>query len=155
MTGADLVVIAATVATGLMAGLFFAFTIAVMPALAAGDDHTFVHAMRRINVAILNGWFALAFGGSAVLTAAAALLHIGEPELPWLVGAFAAYGATLAITFAVNVPLNNELDKTDEGSAAALGPARRRFERGWVWWNAVRTLTNLVAFCLAAGALAL
>jgi uncharacterized membrane protein len=161
MTGPlpDLAMVAATVTTGLMAGLFFAFTTSVMPGLAAGDDRTFVGAMRRINIAILNGWFALAFAGSAVLTLVAALLHLGDPELPWLVAAFVAYGATLAITFAVHVPLNEALnkalDKADEDSAAALGAARERFERRWVRWNVARMLVNLVAFGLLTWALAL
>ena len=58
--------LAATLATGLMAGLYFAFSCAVMPGLARTDDRTFVAAMQWINVRILNGWFALAFGGAFV-----------------------------------------------------------------------------------------
>jgi uncharacterized membrane protein len=51
-SGATLV--AGTVTTGLMAGLFAAFSYAVMPGLARTDDATFVRSMQRINVAILN-----------------------------------------------------------------------------------------------------
>ncbi len=35
---AGLVLVGATIAMGLMAGLFFAFDVSVMPGLAAGDD---------------------------------------------------------------------------------------------------------------------
>ena len=79
--------VAATVTAGLMAGLFYAFSISVMTGLGRVDDRTFVTAMQRINVAILNGWFALIFGGALVLTAVATVLHIrgdGRSLLPWV-----------------------------------------------------------------------
>ncbi|MEU8928226.1 hypothetical protein AB0D10_46310, partial [Kitasatospora sp. NPDC048545] len=54
----------ATVAMGLMAGLFFAFDVSVMPGLAAGDDRTYVTAMQHINKSIENGMFGLVFVGA-------------------------------------------------------------------------------------------
>ncbi|WP_449064522.1 hypothetical protein [Planomonospora algeriensis] len=74
------VLIGSTVSMGLMAGLFYAFAVAVMPGLGRSGDRTFVEAMQRINVAILNGWFAAAFVGAALLTAVAGLLHLGRPN---------------------------------------------------------------------------
>src|SRR5215210_6268399 len=50
-------VVAATLTTGLMAGLYYAFAISVMLGLSRTDDHTFVSVMQQINVAILNPWF--------------------------------------------------------------------------------------------------
>jgi uncharacterized membrane protein len=47
------------VTTGLMAGIYLAFSMAVMPGLAKNDDRTYVAAMRGMNSAILNGWFFL------------------------------------------------------------------------------------------------
>jgi hypothetical protein len=35
-----------------------------MPGLRRTDDRTFVDAMQSINVAIINGWFALSFAGA-------------------------------------------------------------------------------------------
>ena len=49
--------VAATVTTGLMAGLFAAFAYAIMPALDRAGDRTFIETMQRINIAILNDWF--------------------------------------------------------------------------------------------------
>ncbi|MGW7259301.1 hypothetical protein [Streptomyces sp. NPDC054834] len=67
--------LAATVATGLMAGLFAAFAYAVMPGLHRGDDRTFVTAMQQNNEATLNGWFMMCFLGAIVsLRVAAAAL---------------------------------------------------------------------------------
>ena len=45
---ADLVLCAAVIAMGLLAGLFYAFDVAVMPALTAADDRTLVDAMQRM-----------------------------------------------------------------------------------------------------------
>jgi uncharacterized membrane protein len=47
-------------------------TCSVMPGLRRTDDRTFVSAMQRINVAILNGWFMLSFFGALVVMAVAA-----------------------------------------------------------------------------------
>ena len=47
----------ATLVTGLVAGLSFAYSCSVMPGLAATDDRTFVGTMQSINRRILNGWF--------------------------------------------------------------------------------------------------
>ncbi|MET8046386.1 MULTISPECIES: anthrone oxygenase family protein [unclassified Streptosporangium] len=146
--------VAATITVGLMAGLFYAYTCSVMPGLGQTDDRTFVGAMRRINVAILNGWFAVCFGGALVLTVLAALLHLhreGRPVLPWIVAALVLYVVVLVITMRVNVPLNNALDAAGEPDGVAdLAAVRERFEAMWVRWNLARTVACVAAFgCLA------
>jgi uncharacterized membrane protein len=150
----SLVLLAATLATGLMAGLYFAFSVAVMPGLGASDDRTFIEAVQRVNVAILNGWFSLAFGGALVLGAIAAALHWrgdGRPALPWIIAGVALYAASLVVTMGFNVPLNDKL-------AAAGDPARipdpaavrEQFESAWLRWNVARVLTTTAALgCLA------
>ncbi|EQD82634.1 hypothetical protein N599_29655 [Saccharopolyspora erythraea D] len=81
---APVALIAATITTGLIAGLFYAFACSVMPALRGTDARTFIDVMQRVNRAILNGWFAAAFAGAFLLTAQAAVLHIGEgPIASW------------------------------------------------------------------------
>ena len=144
---------AATLATGVMAGLFFAYTFSVMPGLHASGDRTFVEGMQRINVAIQNGWFFLCFVGALVCTLAAVALHIpgpGRAALPWLVAGLVLYAVVLVVTGAVNVPLNNALDAAGRTDAAA---ARAAFEATWVTWNNVRTAANLGAFAALIGAL--
>jgi uncharacterized membrane protein len=146
-------VIAATLTVGVTAGLFFSFFHAVMPGLGAADDRTFVSAMQRINVAILNGWFAVTFGGALLLTGLAVALHLGRDArsmLPWLVAAFLLYAAVIAVTMTLNVPLNNAIDAAgDPGRIADLAAVRERFEAPWVRWNTVRAVLNVAAFgCL-------
>src|SRR5918994_824860 len=82
---------AATLTTGLMAGLYYAYAISVMPGLSRTDDRTFVSAMQQINVAIINPWFFVSFFGALVFTALAAVLHLrgdGQAVLPWIAAAF-------------------------------------------------------------------
>ncbi|MFJ6196678.1 DUF1772 domain-containing protein [Micromonospora sp. NPDC092111] len=148
---------AATLATGLMAGLFFAFTCAVMPGLSAVDDRTFVGTMQSINRRILNGWFLAAFLGAVLLIGLAVALHltVGGRVLAWTVAALALYAGTLLITIRLNVPLNDRLDAAGPVDRIAdLASVRAAFEVPWVRWNLVRTLTNVAAFgCLVAALL--
>jgi uncharacterized membrane protein len=146
------VLIAATLTTGLMAGLFYAYSISVMPGLGKSTDRTLVEGMQRINVAIVNGWFAIGFGGALVFTALAAVLHLGGERsvLLWTVAALVLYIAVLAITVGFNVPLNNELAAAGElDKITDFAAVRERFEGAWVRWNIVRTVVNTAAFgCL-------
>ena len=144
---------AAVVTTGLMAGLFFAFTTAVMPALRRSGDRTFVEAMNKINADIVNGWFLLCFLGALALSVLATLAYLpsaGRTALPWVAAGAVLYLAVIVITGAINVPLNNELAKTaGTASLTELATARQHFESRWVTWNTARTLLNLASFaCL-------
>ncbi len=79
--------VAATITMGLMAGLFYVFSHAIMPGLGRSDDQTFVGGFQAIDKAIVNPWFLLGFLGALVFTALAAVLHVGgdgRPVLPAL-----------------------------------------------------------------------
>jgi uncharacterized membrane protein len=143
----------AAIASGLQAGLYYGFAVGVMPGLARGDARTFVAAMQQINVAIVNPWFLLTFLGAPALAGLAAALHLGRgPVLGWAIAGFVLALATVVITAAFNIPLNNALDAAGSGDPAA---ARTAFESGWVIWNAVRALTSTAALGCLAWALAL
>jgi uncharacterized membrane protein len=140
---------AALVTTGLMAGIYLAFSIAVLPGISRGDDDTFVAAMRGMNAAILNPVFGLVFGGPLVfgIVAIATRLPDGD-DLSSIGAALGLYIATLLITGGINVPLNNRLDSTEPPEAA-----RKVFEKTWVRWNVVRTVLCTLAFVEFAVAL--
>lgn len=142
--------IAATITTGLMAGLFFAFSYSVMPGLARTDNRTFVEAMQQINKAILNGWFATCFFGALAFTALAAILHFRNGAVfAWTLAGLALYVATLFITFRFNVPLNDQLATAGLDNVEA---AREQFESSWVRLNIIRTITSVLAFGCLVGA---
>ena len=142
--------VVATVTMGLMAGLFCAFAYSVMPGLGQTDGRTFVDAMQRINVAILNGWFFIIFIGALVFTAVTGVLHLrddGRTVLPWIVAAFVLYVAVLLITGGINVPLNNELVAAGAPDRITdLDGVRERFEATWVRWNIGRAVASTAAF---------
>jgi uncharacterized membrane protein len=145
-----LLLLAAAVSSGLVAGLLFGYACSVMPALGRVDDRTFVEVMQRVNVAILNGWFLLPFVAAPVLGVVAVLTHLpaaARGALPWATAGLALYLVTLAVTGLVNVPLNDALAAAGEPAGLADAAAvRAAFESRWVAWNVVRTAT-------AAGAL--
>ena len=138
----ELAVAADLVTTGLMAGIYLAFSIAVMPGLARRDDRTYVEAMRGMNAAILNGWFFVVFVGPLPLGVVAVVTRLPDHDsLGWTILALALYAVTLVVTGVANVPLNNRLDSTEP-----LEEARALFERSWVRWNVVRTVVCLASF---------
>jgi uncharacterized membrane protein len=136
----QIVLVLATVATGLGAGLFYGFSCAVMPALHHSDDATRVQTMQRINVSILNPVFALSFAGAPLLTAVSLVADAVGGNWPRVLGeavGLILFGSALVITFQINIPLNNALDRADP---ADLASAWRAFEQRWVRWNNMRTL---------------
>lgn len=140
----------ALLTTGLMAGIYVAFSIGVMPGLARTDDQTYVTAMRAMNESILNGWFAVIFGGPLVLGLVAALTHLGpgrRATLAWLGAALALYVVSLLVTGAVNVPLNDDL-----AAAPSVTEAREAFHDAWVRSNVVRSVTAIASFAALVGA---
>ncbi|SDL03902.1 DUF1772 domain-containing protein [Nonomuraea jiangxiensis] len=152
----DVTLVLATVATGLMAGLFYAFTCCVMLALRRTGDHVFIEVMQRISAAIKNGWFALAFLGAPVFLGVVLVLdwRAGRGLVPEVAAGFVLYALTLVITFGVNIPLNNQLDAAGRPGRVADGAlVRRNFEGPWVRWNLLRTLTSLAAFACLCWAL--
>ncbi|MGW4893543.1 anthrone oxygenase family protein [Kitasatospora sp. NPDC004240] len=153
------VLLGATVAMGLMAGLLFAFSVSVMPGLAKGDDRSYVTVMQNINKAIENGVFGLVFLGAFVATAVAAWLERRAGRhavVPWILAALVLYTVALGLTMGVNVPLNNELAQAgDPASIADLAAVRARFEDTWVLSNTARTVACVAALVALGRALVL
>lgn len=154
---AEPMLVAATVSTGLMAGLFYSFSIAVMRGLRRADDRTFVTSMQRINEGIQNVAFAPGFFGAMVFTTRAAMTQrrLGNKvALRWIVAALVLYLLTVGITMGINVPLNNELAKAgDADRIPDLAAVRARFEGRWVLFNVLRTLLSTAALACLSRAL--
>lgn len=154
-SGQALVLLAATLTTGLTAGTFADWAHTVMRALHPTDDRTFVAVFQSLDDAILNPLFMLTFFGGLVLSGAAAVFCVVDghhPALRWVAAAFGLQLVAVAITMGVHEPLN--LVVRDAGDPAGLAdPAAVRdafHETRWVVWHAVRTIATTAAFaCLA------
>jgi uncharacterized membrane protein len=156
---ADLVLAAAVIAMGLVAGLYFFSAVAVMPALVAADDRTLVDAMQQMIDKIENPAFFLVFLGAPAL-AAVALAQArrgGQAKIAaWIVAGLALYAVMLVVTFAVHVPLNYDLrDAGDPDRIENLAAVRDDFVTPWVAWEIVRTLASIAAFGALTWALVL
>jgi uncharacterized membrane protein len=151
---ADIVLGAAVIAMGLIAGLYFFSSIAVMPALTAADDRTLVDAMQQMIDKIENPAFFLTFFGAPALAAVALVQarRSGQAGIAgWIVAGLALYTVMVVITFAVHIPLNEDLKQAgDPARIENLAAVRDDFVTPWVAWDIVRTLAATAAFgCLA------
>jgi len=150
----SIVLFAAVIAMGLLAGLFYGSSVAVMPALTAADDRTLVDAMQQMIVKIENPFFFLTLFGAPALGAFALVQarRSGSAEIArWIVAGLALYTVMVIVTFAVHFPLNDELlNAGDPDRIEDLAAVRDDFVTPWVAWDIVRTLASTAAFgCLA------
>jgi uncharacterized membrane protein len=143
--------VAAAVASALVAGVMFAFSTSVMPALGRRPAPEGIAAMQAMNSAILNPAFGLAFGGAALLCAVLAVtapFTVDESHaLLRGLGAALYLVGTFGVTMAINVPMNVQLDAADAGSAESAA-VWRRYLRRWTAWNTLRTILGAAASAL-------
>ncbi len=150
----EILIVAAILGSGLIAGVFFAFSTFVMGALARIPAAQGIAAMQAINVVVINPWFLGAFFGTALVSLAAIVVGIArwsgmESALPVGGGVLYLVG-TFSVTVAANVPLNNELARVDPETG---GEVWSRYLRVWTAWNHVRTIAAALAtVCFALGA---
>jgi uncharacterized membrane protein len=147
---------AAAIGSGVVGGIFYAFSTFVMAALGSLPSAQGAGAMKAINVTVINPVFMLAFMGTAVLglvLAGASLIWWGRPggmlmlaaSLLYLLGCF-------GVTMLFNVPLNNQLAAVAPAQEAALWS---RYLNVWTAWNHVRTLASILSAILFTAALLL
>jgi len=139
------------IGSAMAAGVFFAFSNFVMPALGRLSAPEAISAMNSINAKAINAWFMTLLFGTGLLCVveiAYAWLCFGAVGTVYISWGSALYlVCSVAVTMMGNVPLNNALAK--------LAPTDSRSDREWihyliVWtrWNHVRTIG-----CAAAAAL--
>jgi len=138
----------AALGSGLMAGLFFAFSTFIMQALGKRPASVGIAAMQSINTTILNPIFFALFFGTALLSlvlGALSLLGWGEAGAAWrLAGALLYLVGAIGVTMQFNVPLNNRLAEVapDSPEGATLWS---HYLKVWTAWNHPRTIGCLGA----------
>ncbi len=145
------VVIIAALGCGLMAGLFFIFSVCVMRALGELPAATGIAAMQAINRTILNPVFGIVFAGTPVACTIAIVAAVVRWDMPGagllLTGGVCYVIGGLLVTLMFNVPRNNTLAAADPAAPESAG-VWADYLRTWTAWNHVRT-----AGCLAAAVL--
>ena len=128
---------------GLMAGLFFAFSVVIMKALGRITPAAGTAAMNSINDVILYSLFMPLFWGTTVASAALAVLAIAAwheaGAKAMLAGGVIYLFGMFVCTVAIEVPLNNQL-KSSAGSDPVLSMWQRYLVL-WTKWNHVRTVS--------------
>ena len=152
----DVLTLLTALGSGLIAGVFFAFSNFVMQALGRLPAAHGAAAMQSINVTVLNPVFLGVFAGTALLCAILAgfALLVWSTASPYLLGGALLYLAgTFLVTVMFNVPRNEVLAKVDPAAPDASS-VWASYLRSWTRWNHVRTCSALVAAALFASALA-
>lgn len=147
----------ATLSAGLMAGIYFAFSVFVVHALDAAGRATGMAAMQSINRVIVRSAFLPLFFASSLaclFLAVRGVILWGTPGAWQMASGGALYLiGMLLVTIIGNVPLNNALEATDAG-----GPEGEamwcHYRQRWLAWNHVRTLSCTGALALLIGAIA-
>lgn len=139
--------------TGLSSGLFYAWSVSVIPGTRKVIDPTYLETMQNINRAILNPAFFLIFFGSLILLCVATVLHFGSNQTFWLLLSAAIIYAvgTIGVTAMGNVPLNNQLDELSllEISSDKISAFRQFYEVKWNRLHLIRTAFAVAAFLLS------
>jgi len=150
----SLLLVFTTLITCLIAGLFFAWSVSVIPGINQLPDGEYLRAMQVMNRAIFNPLFFFCFLGAAAALQLCAGIFFGRiPSLRFwfLVGAATLYiFGVIGITIGGNVPLNEALDsfQVDGASAERLARQRLDFEMPWRSFHAIRTVASVIAALL-------
>jgi uncharacterized membrane protein len=145
---ARMLTVVSAVGSGLVAGVFFAFSTFVMPPLRRLPAESGIAAMQEINRdAPRSRWFMSAFLGTAVACVAlgvVALTRFDETSSKLgLVGAV-LYLVVIVTTVAYHVPRNDRLELVDP-TASNAADAWRHYLSEWIPANHVRTVVGTAA----------
>jgi len=147
--------VVAALGCGVIAGVFFAFSVMVMQSLARLPAQHGIAAMQAINAAALRPAFFAAFTGTAALCAAVvvgSLVDWDDASPYLLVGGLLYLVGAFGLTVAYHVPRNEALDRVEPSSPDAADHWTR-YVREWTTWNHVRGAAALAATALLTIAL--
>ena len=150
--------VATALGCGLSAGVFFAFSSFVMPALDRLAPAQSIRAMNSINKLAVTPVFMTALFGTALACAVLGVWAVtswGErPAAFALAGCALFLVGAIVVTIAANVPLNDALMKVDP-EATDAATRWSTYLSDWTPWNHVRTVTAIAASGLLIAALRL
>ncbi len=149
-----IILLTAVVLTGLSAGLFYGWSVSVIPGTQRVADSVYLETMQNVNRAILNPAFFLVFFGSVVLLFTSSITHYGANKTVFwlLLGSAVIYlGGMVGVTGLGNVPLNNQLDALNltQMSSGELADFRSIYEDKWNRLNHIRTGFAIVSFIIS------
>ncbi|WP_052067997.1 anthrone oxygenase family protein [Rhodococcoides fascians] len=144
------------VGCGLTAGVLLAFSVGVMPALRTRPAADAAATMQQINNVIVSPVFLTVFLGAAAAAAAVAaavtsLASGGDSGTLVVAGAVVYVVGCVAVTVAINVPLNDSLASVDPSSSHGASVWADYLTR-WTRWNHARTAAATLACAVLTAA---
>jgi uncharacterized membrane protein len=138
----------AILGTGLIAGVFLAFSSFIMAAFGKLPTANGIAAMQMINITVINPFFMAILFGTAVICFALAMMElrsgIDKNSQFIFVGALLYLFGTIGMTLAFNVPLNEDLAHLD-----AANPQNAtlwlNYLQNWTFWNSMRGFAACVS----------
>eukprot|EP00562_Extubocellulus_spinifer_P007382 CAMPEP_0178499204 /NCGR_PEP_ID=MMETSP0696-20121128/15696_1 /TAXON_ID=265572 /ORGANISM="Extubocellulus spinifer, Strain CCMP396" /LENGTH=186 /DNA_ID=CAMNT_0020127879 /DNA_START=273 /DNA_END=830 /DNA_ORIENTATION=+ len=136
----DGLLLAGSILYGMNAGIFFIFSVCIMPSLGSISNEGGIKTMQVINDVIQNAWFLAVWGGGFFQGVAllAVLLRRNQRKLSkciyWkygLISALCYIGGCTFVTILANVPRNDALAAMDAGSSEAASYWREEYLTKW------------------------
>lgn len=144
----ETVLFVAAIVSGIVGGIFYAFSSFVMPALSRIPAPEGIRAMQRINIDVFHWSFMGLFFGMPALClgiAIASAWKVWGSGTPFaLTGALVYLLGCFFVTVVGNVPRNNALAQVEASEEAAEG-VWHDYLRVWTRWNTLRTVACIVA----------
>lgn len=142
--------------SGIMAGLFFAYSVSVVLAFDTLSASAYTTVMKSINEVILNAAFGVTFVGAAVvpIVSAAIVFLSGDWTAQhgqlFVVGVVIYVIGTVAVTMVIHIPMNEYIATWSTVSPPDdWATVRTR----WALWNHVRTIAAVISFVLYLAAI--
>ncbi len=146
-----IILILTTLFSGLMAGLFYSWSVSVTPGLAKVGDENYLKAFQSMNRAIINPVFLIVFMGQVILLLLLSYLYFESP-MPiqsWyiIIAAILYITGVMTVTIFGNIPMNNSLEAlhVDSMSHEQMASFRQGFENKWNNLNMIRTICSLLS----------
>jgi uncharacterized membrane protein len=134
--------------TGLMAGIYLAFSAVIMKSLNELPALHAAQAMNKINDVIVNTIFLPIFFGSTLWHAGLIVWSFADWQTGTsgliILSAFIYIVGMFLVTAFGNVPMNNKL-KASESNEALLVDYWKKYQHSWTRLNHIRTLSCTVA----------
>ncbi|GIP30884.1 MAG: anthrone oxygenase family protein [Paenibacillus sp.] len=141
----------AVLGSGLIAGLFFAFSAFVMKGLYRLSPQQGISAMQSINNAVLNRLFFTLFMGTSlvcIILVIISILNWQDPNAIYIfTGSLLYLLGSLLVTAVCNVPLNDTLANVIATDPESFGQWKDYYSK-WTAWNHVRTISSLISLAL-------
>ena len=144
----SLLILTATIGSGIIAGVFFAFSIFIMKAFGQLPAGQAISAMQSINTTIIRTLFMVVFFRTAVCCISLIVysaMQWGEGQAIYLaIGSVLYLVGVIFVTIAFNVPLNNSLARLNVANNLSES-AWTDYAQPWTVWNHVRTALSFIS----------